>query len=991
MKHNKGPKAPNAVTIFGAGIAGLTAAHELVERGFHVQVWECTPDQRHPERGCDAGGLARTQWGAIDWPTTRNLDGFGEESGTTFEHSDARQLNASWQARRAGYIAHIPHRFYIKWSPGRFTTAEIKRDKNGKFPRGDSFETFVQTLKALPAIDTLTGVTISAYGVRDLSPEERKRRAAVVLARAKPLLGWLNVTQDQAGLSFSFPRPPTSTGAADPRPPITIDVLDGANPDWIDIALEFESASGELTTSLFRRKWAPDADSLMPIEGGKFQDGVQDALKFLKDRPHVKHLYLEISARRLDELSGEALDARAAALVDLIKETANQLLDLSAHRPYMLTFPDPAGNVREVELIPVLVPALPFPTYETAAEGFEAVISFRAREHWLPGEHGYRFFPSFYHHVFDTMKRTPLLTAVAKPSYTQAQERTVGIRNPESVQYQETGRTAFDNVKPTSSHMLALASDQRPSQLSRSAVGSLEELREYLNVLFGDPGAGGLGLDPRDASRITLKILQFATSSEARRRSYEQMSWFDYLNAASYTQGTQDLLDSWPRALVAMSAEECDARTEGVPLMQLLLDQARPAAYRDGTLVGPTSEAWLKPWRQYLEAQGVEFIHGNLDGFYQTSVDGVEQVLPRVRCFDERYAMQTSVLRPGYFIVAVSADKVQKLAQDTATAAKGYPAEAPLARLANSEDFRRARGIQAKDFRQFSGIQFYFAEDVLWLDGHVYYPDSPWGLTSISQARFWQDRMDWEHGYRGILSVIIGDWTAKDEDDDPKAAEECEPAELARRVWEQIKSRIHGKRNRPGANVGRFARRTPDGPIPEPIAWQLDQTVVEAKSDEVTSEGSPRKLSSKSLMFIAQPARFEHRPGSLDGYRVTCGVVLAGHYTQTYTRLPCMEAANESARHAVNAIIRDIQDNETASPYRPGSFCDIWNPEDREIDDLQFLKDLDQKLFERDVPHLFEVVDADSLSAHLLTGDAKDPLDPLRLLSRLRRLMREAR
>jgi hypothetical protein len=510
-------------------------------------------------------------------------------------------------------------------------------------------------------------------------------------------------------------------------------------------------------------------------------------------------------------------------------------------------------------------------------------------------------------------------------------------------------------------------------------------------VLFGEPGAGGLGLDPRDASRLTLKILQFATSSEARRRDYEKVSWFSYLNAASYSQTTQDLLDSWPRALVAMSAEECDARTEGVPLMQLLLDQARPAAYRDGTLVGPTSEAWIKPWRQYLEAQGVEFIHGNLDGFYQTTIDGSERVLPRVRCFDERYGTQTSVLRPGYFVVAVSADEARRLAEETAATVEAHPEQTLLATLANSEDFRRARGIEQKDFRQFSGIQFYFAEDVLWLDGHVYYPDSPWGLTSISQARFWQDRMDWEHGYRGILSVIIGDWSTKDEDDDPKAAEDCEPAELARRVWQQIKSRISGKRNRPGANVGRFARRTPDGPIPEPIAWQLDQTVTDAKPTELTRDGRPKRLSSRSLMFIAQPARFEHRPGSLDGYSVTCGVVLAGHYTQTYTRLPCMEAANESARHAVNAIIRDVQDNETASPYRPGSFCDIWNPEDREIDDLQFLKDLDQKLFERGVPHLFEVVDADSLTAHLLTGDAKDPLDPLRLLSGLRRLMREAR
>src|SRR5262249_5323870 len=45
----------------------------------------------------------------------------------------------------------------------------------------------------------------------------------------------------------------------------------------------------------------------------------------------------------------------------------------------------------------------------------------------LPGEHGFRFFPSYYNHVFDTMRRIPLLD---------------GDGN-------ESGRTVYDNVVPT--------------------------------------------------------------------------------------------------------------------------------------------------------------------------------------------------------------------------------------------------------------------------------------------------------------------------------------------------------------------------------------------------------------------------------------------------------------------------------------------------------------------------------------------------------------
>ena len=333
MTQNKGPKAPNAVTIFGAGIAGLTAAHELVERGFHVQVWECSPDQRHPERGCDAGGLARTQWGAIDWPTTRNLDGF-------------EGVSKEWRDRRAGSIAHIPHRFYIRWSPGRFTREEIKRNPEGEFPNGDTFDEFLQDLASREDIASLSRVTISAYGVRDLSPEERKRRAAVVLALAKGKFTDLEVNQDQAGLNFRFSCPSvfrgTSNDAAGVIRSVEINIVDGANPDWIDLEFEFESQPQPETetgagnaasaanpaaprTELFRRIWAPDLLSLVPIYGRDIQGGIKSALEYLGTRPHVKHVYLEISARRLDELSNEALEARASVLIQLFDRSSRLL------------------------------------------------------------------------------------------------------------------------------------------------------------------------------------------------------------------------------------------------------------------------------------------------------------------------------------------------------------------------------------------------------------------------------------------------------------------------------------------------------------------------------------------------------------------------------------------------------------------------------------------------------------------------------------------
>jgi hypothetical protein len=84
--------SPPSVTIFGAGIAGMTAAHELVERGFQVEVWEPEDDERAPSRDCAIGGMARTQWSAVPWPeefTDVPCGDFANSQATPIEPIDA--------------------------------------------------------------------------------------------------------------------------------------------------------------------------------------------------------------------------------------------------------------------------------------------------------------------------------------------------------------------------------------------------------------------------------------------------------------------------------------------------------------------------------------------------------------------------------------------------------------------------------------------------------------------------------------------------------------------------------------------------------------------------------------------------------------------------------------------------------------------------------------------------------------------------------------
>ena len=60
-----------------------------------------------------------------------------------------------------------------------------------------------------------------------------------------------------------------------------------------------------------------------------------------------------------------------------------------------------------------------------------------------------------------------------------------------------------------------------------------------------------------------------------------------------------------------------------------------------------------------------------------------------------------------------------------------------------------------------NGIQFYLDDDAPIGRGHQIYLDSPWALTSVSQAQFWPDvdlSRFGDGNIRGVISVVISDW-----------------------------------------------------------------------------------------------------------------------------------------------------------------------------------------------------------------------------------------
>jgi hypothetical protein len=159
---------------------------------------------------------------------------------------------------------------------------------------------------------------------------------------------------------------------------------------------------------------------------------------------------------------------------------------------------------------------------------------------------------------------------------------------------------------------------------------------------------------------------------------------------------------------------------------------------------------------------------------------------------------------------------------------------------------------------------------------------------------------------------------------------QCTPRQIAREVWRQIADTFFDQKK----------------PPERPLYYHLDDNIV---FDRKTK----RPARNASLMLINRTGRFDERPGVFDGgesnYHLHNGqLVFAGTYLKTYTRLTSMEAANESARHAVSAILRHAEFQ--------GDHPKTWNPEDYEFPDLRWLVDLDAGLYAKDLPHVLDAL-----------------------------------
>jgi uncharacterized protein with NAD-binding domain and iron-sulfur cluster len=180
-----------------------------------------------------------------------------------------------------------------------------------------------------------------------------------------------------------------------------------------------------------------------------------------------------------------------------------------------------------------------------------------------------------------------------------------------------------------------------------------------------------------------------------------------------------------------------------------------------------------------------------------------------------------------------------------------------------------------------NGIQFYLRTDLPLANGHTVYLDSNWALTSVSQGQFWRgyDLSQYGNGLvSDILSVDISNWIAPGNVNGRPAQQAATRDEIKNEVWAQLKAALNG----PDRVV------LEDGNL---VDWFLDPDI---------------QLPNPGVVTNAEPLLINHA-GSLalrpEAYTEVGNLMLAADYVRTYTDLATMEAANEAARRATNAIL----------------------------------------------------------------------------------------
>jgi hypothetical protein len=712
------------VTVFGAGIAGLTAAHELVERGFKVQVVE-PEESEFEEYECIVGGLAANQFSRVRAAPSELHPGLSER-----EFAEVAKF-------RDGALEQTSKRFplreRIRFCKREHASTEVAASSPVEDePKRTKFE------------PQKTPIPQDWKEYWDEHGTLNRRKLEDVLATIRSAaLHYMFTYFPQIAIKVAYGyRPSEAECQNDPDMPIRISQL---------------------------RKFVARETLLVKIVGYTDTDGTAE-----NNREIARNWATEVRDALIGLNNAAPQDLQVWALEDhLIAEVRG-----SANPRYDQSTPTGRDRSNRVE--------------------FEIV------EQVIPGEHGFRFFPNFYRHLFDTMKRTPILDDHRFP----------------------TSATTFDQLVRTPISQLALEDGNGPQIIEMRRFFSIHQIDDTLKLVYNK-----LNFTPRDLLGLQYHMARYLTSGPSRRRTEaEPTNFIKYIGGDDkqkrYSQAALDFINRAPRALAAMSATESDARTQFDVSAQMMAIHPTQDFVADMTLNGPTSGVWLDHWKRYLRIQGVNFFVGRIKSLqivsdrYLPVVEGPDSWLqPRPEDAQKPYVgprADGTDVDDHRFVLALPFQAASDLIWAASTQAQGRRFTGAFAQLVKFDQIteRRSRAEggsptiePARDpntgkpaapypLRTISGLQYFFGQEYRFGEGNVYYVSAPWGLTSISQFSYWRERVRPVGAFLGQISVDVGDWHAfyPPAQSGPKAdchghtAWNSSCHEIAEKTWAQIKA-----------------------------------------------------------------------------------------------------------------------------------------------------------------------------------------------------------
>ncbi len=503
----------------------------------------------------------------------------------------------------------------------------------------------------------------------------------------------------------------------------------------------------------------------------------------------------------------------------------------------------------------------------------------------LPSEHGFRLFPGFYRHIRDTFSEIPL----------------------------PGGGSVLDNLIEVPHAWMASidgASAEFPNTVRPRTPGEFQDYTAQVNE--------GLQLSSGDLFYFFLKIWQFAASCDARRMAeYEKIGWWEYIDAANQTAHFRDTIGSLVRPLVAADPRKASTRTMGTIVLQMFLSHMSLGEGVDGAdyvLNGPTNDVWIDPWVEYLKGLGVEFNVGcQAEGF---EVDKKTELIEaaRVRFPDGKLRR----IKGDHFIGCVPVEVINSLINDD---------------MRKIDPSLAALGTLQKHTEWMTGVQFYLKRPPRKFSGHTIFLKTPWALTAVMQVGLWRkgDVPQWLNGrddVREIISVCVSDWNRTGKFI-KKKARDCSAEEIAEEVWKNMEVAYNGdgETNVEWSDV---------------IGYAIDPALnipgdAERAGGAETTNASPLLVNSKNTWSL--------RPNA---YTRIFNFYLASDFVRTNTDLATMEAANEAAKRAVNAVL--------AFDHRERFSCEIYPLSEPWL--FNRIKKWDQERFEAGFPWMMDFEDA---------------------------------